>query len=292
MDFRALGRLAEQATRRAINAIRDEQRAGSYVVEFKDDPYTLAGKSLFVPVDVRAQRVYTDLFVAKTPEIGIVVEEKDHLLKAVSRNGQPNWVIDGLDGTNLFAERALFGYGTQCALLLPDGTVPIAFVGDATTSEIFGYYGDSGVFRIDKNGKRSKIQDIVREEPLPKLKGMRRPSIDMYHPLCRRILCSGKARKIDELCGGIGTTMAQLLTDKIGLFALRPHHEKPWDAIPAYALCAEAGMAFMTPSPDGRGLVEWKPRHVLRIYKREFDLLVVHRTRVAELQAVARAVSR
>lgn len=290
VDFNRLGKLAERATREALDVIREEQRNGRYVVHQEDNPYVRGGKSVTTRVDVRAQRVYTDLFAVETPEIGIKAEEKDPLLKVTCRPGRAVWVIDGVDGTNRLIAKAPSGYGTQCALWLADGTVPIAFVGDATTGEIFGYYGKSGVFRIDKHGKRSMIKSIVRKQPLPGIKGLRRPPIDEYHQLSKRILRSGQVGDMKELSGGIGTTMALLLTDKIGLFALRPHHERPWDAIPAYALCAEAGMVFMTPSKDGQRLVEWKPVHTLDTYMRDFDLLVVHRTRVAALHAVVEAL--
>lgn len=201
------------------------------------------------------------------------------------------WVIDGVDGTNRLIEKAPSGYGTQCALLQSNGTVPIAFVGDATTGEVFGYHGNSGVFRIDKHGKRSLMKNVVRKLSLSQHSGLRRPTIDLYHPLSRRVLLSGEVGDVRELSGGIGTTMALLLTDQIGLFALRPHHERPWDAIPAYALCAEAGMVFMTPAKDGKSFTEWKPRHTVDTYMRDFDLLVVHHTRVAALHAAAKRTS-
>lgn len=286
MDFNKLGKLAEQATRQALEVIQEEQRSGRYAAKQEDNPYVRGGKSVTTTVDVRAQRIYTDLFADKTPEIGIMAEEKDPLLK-IRESVRATWVIDGVDGTSRLIEKAPSGYGTQCALLLGDGTVPIAFVGDATTGEIFGYHGKSGVFRIDKHGKRSKINSATRELTLSELGGLRRPPIELYHPLSQRVLLSGKVGNIREFSGGIGTTIALLFTDEIGLFALRPHHERPWDAIPAYALCAEAGMVFMTPAKDGKSFTKWKPLHTLETYMRDFDLLVVHHTRVATLHTAA-----
>lgn len=286
MDFNKLGKMAETATRCALELIREERNV-KQTVRYEDNPYVRGGKSVSTGLDVRTQRVYTDLFMAETPAIGITAEEKDPDLKNVRGSRWGTWVIDGLDGTKRMLEGATWGYGTQCALLLADGSVPIAFVGDAATGDIFGYYGTSGVFRIDKDGRRSWIKDIPRKKSLTKLDGLRRPTIDLYHPLSRRVLLSDKIGGIRELSGGIGTTMARLLTDQIGLFALRPHHERPWDAIPAYALCANADMVFLTPARDGQGLVEWKPTHTLDTYMRDFDLLVVHRTRAAALHKVA-----
>jgi fructose-1,6-bisphosphatase/inositol monophosphatase family enzyme len=274
MSYEQLGHEVEGLTREALEVIVDARREGDIVVTQEENPFVRGGKSPTTPADLRAQRVYTDAFAALTPSYPVVAEEKDP-------NRRPTWVVDGIDGTTRFVDNAPFGYGTQCALI-EDGKVPIAYVGDATTGEIFGYHGDSGVFRINKDGQRTLISDVARPTPLREHAGMRRPTIDLYHPLSQRLLLSGDVGEVQELVGGIGTTMAQLLTDKIGLFALRPHHERPWDAVPAYALCEAADMVFMTPSPSGAGFEEWQPPYLDTTYLRTFDLLVMHRTRVEE----------
>lgn len=227
MDFNKLGKLAQYATLQALHVIQNAQRNGRFTVWQEDNPYVRGGKSATTGVDVLSQRVYTNLFATETPEIGIKAEEKDPLLENTYKPGKAVWVIDGVDGTNQLIAKAPSGYGTQCALLQSNGTVPIAFVGDATTGEVFGYHGNSGVFRIDKHGKRSLMKNVVRKLSLSQHSGLRRPTIDLYHPLSRRVLLSGEAGDVRELSGGIGTTMALLLTDQIGLFALRPHHERP-----------------------------------------------------------------
>ena len=279
MNYDNLGRAVEELTREALGVIQAARRDGNIEVRQETNPYVSAGVSPSTPADLRAQRVYTDAFRIITPHFDVVAEEKDP---------RPTWVVDGIDGTVGFINDAPFGYGTQCALIV-DGGVSIAFVGDATTGDIFGYYGNSGVFRIDKHGQRSLISDIERTTRLRNHTGLRRPTIDLYHPLSQRLLLSGDIGTVEELLGGIGTTMAQLLTDKIGLFALRPHHERPWDAVPAYALCAAADMVFMTPTVYG--FEEWHPPYLATTYKREFDLLVMHRTRVADfLQAAAQHI--
>lgn len=47
----------------------------------------------------------------------------------------------------------------------------------------------------------------------------------------------------------------------------------------------------MTPAKDGKSFTEWKPRHTVDTYMRDFDLLVVHHTRVAALHAAAKRTS-
>lgn len=283
VDFDKRGKMALGAVRQAMRVIQNGQESNGYTVTEHDDPHASTGKSVSTDIDIAAQRVYTNLFEAEDPESGIKAEEKDPLLQTGIKPGKPTWVVDGLDGSSQFVANTRWGYGTQCALLLPDGSVAIALVGDATTGDIFGYYGKSGVFRINKHGKRTMVEDVVRDKTLLQLGGLRRPPNHEYHELSRRLLLSGLIGTVNERKGGIGSTMAGLLTDEIGIFALRGHREKPWDAIPAYALCIAAGMVFLTPSACGTRLIKWDPVHTLDEYDRTLDLLVVHRSRLAEL---------
>lgn len=288
MDYNELGALAEAITVKVIRLIQAARRENKFTVHEESNPYVRGGKSISTSADIAAQREYTNVFGVETPHIGIVAEEKDPLQSFAASNKSAVWVIDGIDGTTNLVGGALFGYGTQCALL-HGKNVPIAIVGDASTGDIFGYYGNSGVFRIDKYGRRSQVSRVARKVCLADHAGLRRPTIDLYHPLSQKLLLSGEVGSVQELSGGIGTTMAQLLTDQIGLFALRPHHERPWDAVPAYALCAKADMVFMTPTKNGKSFKEWRPVHLKTTYKRTFDLLVMHRSRVTDfMEVVAR----
>lgn len=285
VNYSELGKLAEAITVKVIRLIQAARKENKFTVHEESNPYVMGGKSISTTVDIAAQREYTNVFSVKTPDIGIVAEEKDPLRSFAVSNKSTVWLIDGVDGTTNLVGGALFGYGTQCALL-QGKNVPIAIVGDASTGDIFGYYGNSGVFRIDKYGKRSQIGRVARERRLADHSGLRRPTIDLYHPLSQKLLLSGEVGNVQELVGGIGTTMAQLLTDQIGLFALRPHHERPWDAVPAYALCAKADMVFMTPTKNGKSFQRWHPTHLKTTYMRTVDLLVMHRSRVREFMEV------
>jgi len=282
MDFSHIMRMGEVAlglTNQAMRVIQNKQSTGETGSTMVPNPYVRGGFSPVTPADLPAQRIYTDALSQLDPESVVIAEEKD------PERLKPTWVVDGLDGSSNFSRHEQFGYGTQCALLLPDGTVPIAFIGDATTSDIFGYYGNSGVFHIDgATGERSYVNNVVRSQSLQQLVALRRPSLDLYHPLSQRLLTSGLIGTPLELLGGIGTTMMWLLTDQIGVFSLRPHHERPWDAIPAYALCQQAGMVFMTPNSSGGGFQQWQPTHLPETWMRDFDLFVLHHSRVPEFQ--------
>ena len=288
MDYSKLGKLALGFTQEALRIIREEKNRGKFTVRHEANPYVKERTSITTSADIRAQRAYTEGFALHTPSIKVIAEEKDPLRKQVStRKNEAVWVVDGIDGTRNFVANASFGYGTQCALLCSNGTVPIAFVGDGVSGDIFGYYGSSGVFRVKENGQRLQIDTASHRKSLLQLGGVRRPSINQYHALSQKLLRSNKCGNVRELLGGIGTTMAWLLTDEIGLFALRPHHERPWDAIPAYALCEKAGMVFMTPTKDGESFEPWRVKHTQETWMRTFDLFVLHEKRVDEFLSIA-----
>lgn len=286
----SLGELALQLTRKALKVIRDKRAAGQVQKTMVRNLHVRGGYAPVTPADLPAQRVYTEAFARECPDIGVIAEEKDPERPPVTIGMKKAvWVVDGLDGSGNFSAGASFGYGTQCALLLPDGHVPIAFVGDAVTGDIFGYYGNSGVFWVDgRSGARKAISSVCREKRLNEHVGWYRPTLPQFHPLSQRLLQSGNVGEIRERLGGIGTTMAELLTDRTGVFALRPHHEQPWDAIPAYALSRAAGMVFMTPSKTGKRFTPWKVEHRREVWKRDFDVLVFHESRLTQFeQAVA-----
>jgi 3'-phosphoadenosine 5'-phosphosulfate (PAPS) 3'-phosphatase len=258
-----LGECALTLTRSALTVIQSMKAAGKTKKVMIRNPYVRAGYAPVTPADLPAQRVYTQAFEKLCPDIPIIAEEKDpdrpHSAIAAHIK-KPVWVVDGLDGSSNFSDGKLFGYGTQCALLFPDGSVRIAIVGNAVTGDIFGYYGNTGVFWINaKTSKQKLVSTISRKRTLAGHVGWRRPSLNQYHPLSQTLLESGKIGRIGERLGGIGTTMAELLTDEIGVFALRLHHEMPWDAIPAYALCDAAGMVFMKPTTNGKAFEQWRP---------------------------------
>lgn len=291
-EIRRLGTLAEKLTREALEVIQAKRREGETQATMVKNPYVRSGYAPRTPADLPAQLVYTRALADAHPEAYIIAEEKSsdrQASRTKPRKNQPIWLIDGLDGSGNFSDPSLdFGYGTQCALLLPDGTVPIAFVGDATTGAIYGYSGeagapDAGVFQLSSSGRRSSIDQVDRRRPLSELPFLRRPPLQEYNELSQRVLKSDILGEFQPLVGGIGTTMAMLLTDEIGLFGLRPHHEQPWDAIPAYALCERAGMVFMT--PHAGGFTQWKPRHRAETWVRSFDLLVMHKSRLPEFMA-------
>jgi fructose-1,6-bisphosphatase/inositol monophosphatase family enzyme len=286
----SLGELSLQLTHRALKIIQNKRTAGQVQKTMVRNSYVRGGYAPVTPADLPAQRVYTEAFARVCPDIGVLAEEKDPDRPPMSiSKKEAVWVVDGLDGSGNFSVGASFGYGTQSALLLSDGHVPIAFVGDAVTGDIFGYYGNSGVFWVNgKNGVRTPISSVLRKKQLNEHVGWHRPTLSQFHPLSQRLLQSGNVGEIHERLGGIGTTMAELLTDKTGIFALRPHHEQPWDAIPAYALSRAAGMVFMTPAKTGRLFTPWSIEHRRDIWKRDFDVLVFHKSRLAQFeQAVA-----
>lgn len=280
-----LGELALQLTHEAIAVIQAARAAGNTAKTMIPNPHVKGGLAPVTPADLPAQRVYTKAFARACPQIQIVAEEKDPERASLPIDpARPCWVIDGLDGSANFSDDRPFGYGTQCALLLPNGRVPIAFVGNAVTGDVFGYYGDSGVFRSKANGEWSYLHWKAKIPQLSEHRGWRRPPFEDYHPLSRALLNSGKVGNIGERVGGIGTTMAELLTDDTGVFALRPHHEQAWDAIPAYALCQAADMVFMTPSMADRTFVPWQPLHKPQVWKRHFDLIVFHTSRMNQFR--------
>jgi fructose-1,6-bisphosphatase/inositol monophosphatase family enzyme len=278
-----LGELALQLTHEAIEVIQTTRASGNTAKTMIPNPHVKGGFAPITPADLPAQQVYTRAFELECPSIQIVAEEKDpEQPRPPADPTQTCWVVDGLDGSANFSDDMPFGYGTQCALLLPDGSVPIAFVGNAITGDVFGYYGDSGVFHSSANGEWSYLHWSPKVPQLSSHLGWRRPPLESYHPLSQALLNSGDIGNIRERVGGIGTTMAELLTDDTGVFALRSHYEQPWDAIPAYALCEAAGMVFMTPEPSGRGYAPWQPVHKSFGWERNFDLIVLHSSRLDE----------
>lgn len=283
-----VGIVMKELVRRAIEAIRVER----FTFEAQNK-MSLAGApdDLVTSADRKAQEVYVRGLRECFPGVGIIGEE-DALSLPCTLAGTADaplyFTVDPLDGTRAFARRQSFGIGTMLALV-HGAEVIGAYVGDVMTREIFGFRpGSEKVHRISEYDKAEQM----RVDPERTLAGrylFLRDLPEAYSPAVRALVQkgAGRFRGVEVASGSIGIGLARLWKDEVGAAALRPAHDTPWDWAPVVGISRALGFVFLR--PEGGVLREYQPALTPEVERREHDVVIVHRSRVAELMEWAEA---
>ena len=279
----AVGSLMKEAVRRAIVAIRGERF--SFEAQVKR---VLPGGSrdLVTTADQAAQRVFVKLLRDWFPTYGVVAEE-NHLSVPCTEPDHDFWfTVDPLDGTKAFIRRQSHGIGTMLALVC-DGDVIAACVGDVMTQEVYATRPDSPkVFRISEFGVAEKLE-------VDKGRTLRTQWIQLRDPP------SQHSPMVDELAAGpnmlfsqyeivggsIGISMARLWKGEVAAEVIRPGWANPWDLCPVVGISRKLGFVFVQLDSARGNFQTIDPPIARSPVRSERELLVIHHSRVGELEA-------
>jgi fructose-1,6-bisphosphatase/inositol monophosphatase family enzyme len=273
LNGHTIGIVLKELVRRAIVTIRNErtvfdvtQKAG----------YDGAMTDVFTSADRKAQEVYLRSLRECFPHYGIVAEEDE--LTIAPQDGAGYFTVDPLDGTKAFIRRQSHGVGTMIALV-EQGKVVSAYIGDINTQEIYGFRPDSRrVHRITEFETAEELSH--HDRPLAEQYILMRDPERAYSEASRRLLSQFKSWVIDG--GSIGIWIARLWKREVGAALLPPSMETPWDRTPIVGIATALGYVFCEADANCR----WQPAEpaVTTItYKRDCDLLVIHRDDLLKL---------
>lgn len=276
LNSHAVGIILKELVRRAIYTIRNErtvfdvtQKAG----------YDGAMTDMFTSADSKAQAVYLRSLRECFPDHGIVAEED--ALSIPASNGAGFFTVDPLDGTKAFVRRQSHGVGTMVALV-ENGRTVSAYIGDINTQEIYGFRpGSQRVHRITEFETAEELHH--KDRPLASRYMLLRDPEHIYSEPARALLGRFQSWEIEG--GSIGVWLARLWKGEVGAALLQPTTETPWDSAPIIGISATLGYEFCRADENGR----WQPidmRVQTTPYKREYDMLVIHRNDLAELNGM------
>jgi fructose-1,6-bisphosphatase/inositol monophosphatase family enzyme len=284
----AIGRLVKEMVRRAIIEIR-KPASRDERSRYKRSDGTL---DFVMQADLAAQAIYRRLITEDFPGYGIRAEEGNLDVACTLDGMDAYFTVDPLDGTRAFQRGQSFGVGTQIALVIDHKDVACAYVGDVTTFDIFGYRPESNaVHHIDASGTAVDLTTVHHTRLLADQVALLREMPEDHHPLVARlaqpISRGGLFREYQNTSGSIGLSMSRLWKGEVGMHAMAPGRETPWDRTPLVGICQRLDMVWLRPTTDG-DLVADPPRVCRDVYPREHDVVVVHSSKVAELQDAAR----
>lgn len=283
INAHTVGRLVKEAAWRAMQFIG--QRLDEMVVTAK----TTSGKldDVFTDVDVGAQEIYRRLIEESFPTYGVIGEEGG--LNIPCRNARGlRFSLDPIDGTKAFVRGEPFGnVGTMIALAEGDKIIS-AWVGDVTSQQLFGFRPESkNTHRLV--GRNSSIHLVVDK---------RRLLADQYvllrdgpENLSKQMSCLVRPssrtklfRKYEVYGGSIGTWAVRLWNGNVGGLVINAGHDTPWDIWPIIGISRQMGFVFLRFGSQGKlALVEMPVMN--ETVSRDYELLVVHESRLDELRA-------
>ena len=268
LNGHAVGRILKEAVRRATVSIRNER------IIFETHAKKSHGGTMddvFTSADTKAQEIYTRTFQECFPNCGVIGEENS--LNIMPRNGcTAYFTVDPLDGTKAYIRRQSHGVGTMVALV--DGGEAIsAWIGDINTEEIYGYRpGSDQVWRIT----HMDTVELLKHEPVIGLNSahvMLRDPLDQYSIATQNLVAKCKSYEI--IGSSIGIWMARLWKGGVSAVFMNKGYETPWDSIPVIGISQKLGYVFLK-EVNGSWL-GYKPELSRNIYRREHDILVIHR---------------
>ena len=281
-----LGIVMKEAVRRAIMEIRRqrfifEAKAKTGQSGLLDDMVTTA--------DNEAQKIYIKMLTECFPNYGIVAEEQSLKMECKLPGTNIYFTVDPLDGTKAFVRKQSHGIGTMIALV-SESEVIAAYVGDVMTQEIFGFRPESPrVHRISEFDHSEKMA-IRPKFKLSKQYVLLWRDPSRHNTLTRELIApkenDGLFHGVEVTGGSIGIGMARLWKGEVGATILTPHHNTPWDLSPVVGISKQLGFVFL--KVQDRKLVQFEPVICKETYRTENDMLVVHQTRIEELNAFAK----
>lgn len=268
----AVGVIMREAVRRAMKIIQRHR----FVVEAEKKMGKDGALSDVVTIaDREAQEMYLRMIRENFPNYGVMAEEDE-----LSWKGSGLYLtVDPLDGTRAYARRQSTGVGTMIALA--DGTdVLSAYVGDALTSEVYGYRPDSDrVYRLNRFEQAIRIE--YEAKPLKDSYVLMRED-PWFYRLDAQALATQYFKGIDVEGGSIGLSFARLWKHEVGAILLGPGYETPWDSTPVQGISKQLGFVCVEIRPDGSvELVD--PLPPCSVVHRDTEQLIIHRDNLKEL---------
>lgn len=244
----------------------------------------------FTKADKAAQRAIVKLLRKNFPLFGIVAEENKLSIPCRFRGADYWFTVDPIDGTSAYLRRQSHGIGSQAALIR-DGVVIAAYVRDANSGEVYGYRPDARrTWRITSADTTRRLE-IDASRPLADQYLLLRDPPDAHGSELVVALSrpGGPFKSYDMADGSIGISMARLWKGEVGAAVLHGRKNTPWDWAPVYGISRRLGFRFFSVI-DGEGFVPFDPPIVKVETRVAFPLLVVHESRLDELEAwLARA---
>lgn len=285
-----IGFAVKEMVRRAILEIRGQRISFQVFDKVGYD----GGEDLFTSADKAAQAIYVKLIREGFPGWGILGEEANLREPCTLEDHEIYVTVDPLDGTRAFKRGQSFGVGTMIAVVM-DGEVICAYVGDVNTMDVFGYRPESDkVHHILEFGKAKNLMEVDRSKPLDRQVVLLRDEVRDHHPLLAALVTGarfgGAFKQPDMASGSIGTSMSRLWKGEVGAHVVKATYETPWDGTPVIGISQRLGMVWLRPNAAGTGLELYEPKLVTSVSRRDFDAIVVHHTKAAELMAAAERV--
>lgn len=282
-----MGILVRECVKRAIEAIREvrftfKRRVKAIKADGGDDIVTTADKA--------AQAKILKIIQECLPGFGVISEEDGVNIPCTIAGINAYVTIDPLDGTSAFARLQSHGFGPMIAIVL-NGRVICACIGDANTGEIFYYRPDSPtVHRLIEFGKAKDLR-INPRRTLKEQYVLLRDGPEEYSPFVQCLVRStkhngGYFKGLETANGSIGLSFARLWKGEVGAKVLRPGKQTPWDTSPILGMNAMLGFVYLR--VEGDQLIMFDPSPSSETPYWHHEVVVVHKSRVRELQAWAR----
>jgi fructose-1,6-bisphosphatase/inositol monophosphatase family enzyme len=278
INANTVGIVMKEAVRRAMVFIR--ARRILFEARLKNMPGD--PNDYVTNVDEGAQRIYQRTLTEVFPHFGLIGEENE--LRIEPNNPfDLRFCVDGVDGTSAFVRKESHGIGTMVALA-QGAKIIAAYVGDVMTTEIFGFRpGSTKTHRIVDFGVSEHLA-VDQNIPLSKQYVLLRDCVSGLSTDMQRIVKPGKIFRKHEIAGGsIGTWMARLWKGNVGGVVIDPCKEKPWDLWPVAGISEHMGFVPLRFNRRGK-LVRTKWLITDETYRRDYEILVVHKSRVVEAQ--------
>lgn len=282
-----IGIVMKEAVWRAMQIIQAHRYVFEAEAKGEDDFVTSADKA--------AQKMYVKLLVADAfPDFGMVGEEENLRINCEHPYHNLVFYCDPLDGTKAYMRKQSHGIGTMLALGC-DGLVIAAYVGDPMTGEIYGFRPGSGkVHRIGNTG-RAELLKIDASKPLSKQYILLRTNPDEHSAHARKLfeLVGGRraVKDIEITHGSIGISTARLWKGEVGMTILPPGKQTPWDIAPIYGISQKLGFVFLRINPETGDFSEWTWVPTEEIVRTDYEILIVHESRIGELRELGFTVN-
>lgn len=274
----SVGIIMKETTRRVIVELRRQRF--TFEAKKKTTSYSNDEDDLITTADHAAQKIILHMLKQNFPGVGIIAEED---FACEPENGSTVYItVDPLDGTKAFGRRQSDGTSTMMSWT-ENGKLEGAWIGDANTFEF--YYTRPGSEKVHRLSDLETSEKLVATDKrllkMPALfkKDPRRYTKfiqEMTHPL------TGCVKGVDISTGSIGLMFSKLWKEEAGMLIMAPQAKTPWDLNPCYCISAKLGYKFFR-IVSGK-LVPFEPKPVLQVQEEEYETLVIHESRINELQ--------
>ncbi len=280
-----IGAGMKEIIRRVIQEIRDQRRS------FEAKPKLGYGgqlNDLVTTADGAAQNICIRLLKEWFPGYGILAEEDDLKVESLRADGA-YFTVDPLDGTKAFARKQSHGIGTMLALVVGEEVIGVV-IGDVMTQEIYYYRPESEkVHRISEFRHEERL--VVDPERTLLSQHILLRDVPGRHSLGALWFldaqCSQQESKrfygFDVVGGSIGISMARLWKGEVGAAMLMPGYRTPWDDTPVLGISLKLGFVYLKVHQETGVLERINPKPPTSTTLIDYETLIVHKSRLAEL---------